>query len=73
MNGYLTTKEAAEYLRYDEETVRRLARKNIIKSLRAGTRYRFRREDLENYLTNTSVAIRVANHQGNWKSFQKRS
>jgi excisionase family DNA binding protein len=49
---WLTTKEAAEYLRVHVNTVRRWAREGAIPAVKLGNRggFRFRREDLERFL-----------------------
>ena len=52
MNGYLTVKEAAQYLNMHPETIRRKIRKGQIKSTRVpGTHYiRLLREDLDKFM-----------------------
>jgi PTS system nitrogen regulatory IIA component len=49
---WLTTEEAAEYLRVHVNTVRRWAREGMIPAAKLGNRggFRFKREDLERFL-----------------------
>ena len=50
--GWLTTEEAAEFLKVHVETMRRWARTGVIPSAKLGNRggFRFRREDLDAFL-----------------------
>ena len=49
---WLTTEEAAEYLRVHRDTLRRWARTDLIPAAKLGNRggFRFRREDLDRFL-----------------------
>jgi excisionase family DNA binding protein len=51
-HGWLTTEEAAEFLRVHVETMRRWARTGLIPAAKLGNRggFRFRREDLDRFL-----------------------
>lgn len=57
MNNLLTTKEVAEILRIDEETVRVYARKGIIRSIKLGNKIRFRQPVVENFITASEVKL----------------
>ena len=50
--GWLTTEEAAAYLKVHPETMRNWARKGVIPAAKLGNRggFRFRREDLDRFL-----------------------
>ena len=50
--GWLTTDEAAAYLKVHPETVRNWARKGVIPAAKLGNRggFRFRREDLDRFV-----------------------
>ncbi len=50
--GWLTTEEAAEFLKVHVETLRRWARTGVIPAAKLGNRggFRFRREDLDRFL-----------------------
>jgi excisionase family DNA binding protein len=52
-SGWLTTQEAARYLQVHPETVRFWARAKAIPAAKLGNRggFRFRREDLDRFLT----------------------
>ncbi len=47
---FMTTAEAATYLRLHQESVRRAVRQGRLKSLKTGKDLRFRKEDLDEYL-----------------------
>ena len=49
---WLTTEEAAQYLRVHQETVRRWAREGVIPAAKLGNRggFRFKREDSDRFL-----------------------
>jgi excisionase family DNA binding protein len=51
-HGWLTTEEAAEFLKVHVETMRRWARTAVIPAAKLGNRggFRFRREDLDRFL-----------------------
>ena len=46
----MTTEQAAAYLNLHPETVRRLAREGQIRPFKAGNKWRYRQEDLDDYL-----------------------
>jgi len=46
----MIVEEAAEYLRLNPETVRRLVREGSIPAVKVRRRYRFRREDLDDWM-----------------------
>jgi len=48
---YLTTQEAATYLRLHQESVRRAAREGRLRAYKTGKDLRFRKEDLDEYLS----------------------
>jgi excisionase family DNA binding protein len=50
--GWLTTQEAAAYLKVHQETMRTWARKAVIPAAKLGNRggFRFKRDDLEQFL-----------------------
>ena len=50
--GWLTSEEAAEFLKVNVETMRRWARTGVIPAAKLGNRggFRFRREDLDAFL-----------------------
>ena len=50
--GWLTTEEAAAYLKVHPETMRNWARKGVIPPAKLGNRggFRFRREDLDRFV-----------------------
>ena len=50
--GWLTTEEAAAYLKVHPETMRNWARKGVIPAAKLGNRggFRFKREDLDRFL-----------------------
>jgi excisionase family DNA binding protein len=52
--GWLRTDEAAEYLKVSIDTMRRWARTGVIPAAKLGNRggFRFRREDLDQFLAN---------------------
>ena len=54
--GYLATKQAARYIDYHPESLRRLVRQGSIKAYRAGGQniLRFRRSDLDEFMQQTS-------------------
>ncbi|HEY7065840.1 MAG TPA: helix-turn-helix domain-containing protein [Chloroflexota bacterium] len=54
---WLTTPEAAEYLRVHPETLRAWARKGVIPAAKLGNRggFRFRRIDLDRFLVTRTV------------------
>ena len=45
----MTVKEVAAYLRADENTVYRLARRHTLPGIKIGRSWRFRREDIESF------------------------
>ena len=55
--GWLTSEEAAEFLKVNVETMRRWARTGVIPAAKLGNRggFRFRREDLERFLEQRAV------------------
>ena len=53
-NGFMTIKEAAEFMRVSANTVYRALAAGKLKSLRAGRQHRIRREDLEEYMNRKS-------------------
>jgi len=55
-SDWLTTSEAARYLRVHPETLRNWARKGVIPAAKLGNRggFRFRRDDLDRFLENRS-------------------
>ena len=50
INDVLTTKDVAEQLHVHIDTVRDMARLGKIPSIRIGKRYRFRRQDIDEFL-----------------------
>jgi len=48
----MTVKEVAEYLRLDEHTVYRMARKGEIPAYKVAGQWRFKKEHLEEWLEN---------------------
>ena len=52
MEGLLTPKEAAEFLKLSEYTVKDMLRSGIIRGVKSGNRWRVRPEDLRNYINN---------------------
>lgn len=49
--GVLTIREVAEYLKVNEKTVYSLAQKRRIPGFKVGGQWRFRREDLEAWIS----------------------
>lgn len=49
--GLMTTSEASEYLRMNREVVRRKTKSGEIPGIRVGGRWRYRRETLDEWLT----------------------
>lgn len=52
----LTPEEAAAHLRIAVETLRRYSTKGIIPARKVGTLWRYRRADLDAYLSNTTIS-----------------
>jgi len=50
-NRLLTTSEVAEWLNMDEATIQRMSRNGELPGVKIGRRYRFRRSDLEEWLS----------------------
>ena len=51
MNETLTPKEASQYLKLHVRTIYHLAKKGLIPALKAGNRWRFRKETLDEWLS----------------------
>ena len=58
MQGLLTTEEVAEYLRVDVVTVRRLVGRGDLAAYRVGNEYRFKTDDVDQYLERQRVPAR---------------
>lgn len=57
MNALMTLGEVASYLRLSKDTVYRMAQRGRIPASKVGTQWRFRREDVEEWLDkNKNVA-----------------
>ncbi len=58
-SSWLTTEEAARYLRINVGTLRRWAREGTIPAAKLGNRggFRFKREDLDRFLGSTSAIL----------------
>lgn len=56
-NEWLTTEEAARYLKVNRETLRRWARRGLVPAVKFGNRggFRFKREDLDRFTQATRV------------------
>ena len=55
MKGYLTIKEAAEYLKVHPESIRRYVRDKKLRSYKGEKIIRFKQEDLDSLLTPSDV------------------
>lgn len=58
MDSLLTTEDVAEFFRMDVVTVRRMISKGEITAYRVGGEYRFKREDIDEYLERQRVPAR---------------
>lgn len=63
----LTAEEAAQYLRIHAETLRRKVREGEIPAVKVGRAYRFRKEDLERWLSFGSV-LPTAGQREQWRN-----
>ncbi len=49
-NDILDAEEVAKFLRLNEQTVKRLANRGELPGFKVGGRWRFKRQDIENYI-----------------------
>ncbi len=54
MNDILTVKEVAQYLKVNERTIYRLATKGEIPAFRVGNSWRFKINEIENWMSEQS-------------------
>jgi excisionase family DNA binding protein len=54
MNDILTVKEVAQYLKVNERTIYRLAKKGEIPAFRVGSSWRFKINEIENWMSEQS-------------------
>jgi len=59
----LTVKEVAEYLQVTERTLYRLAQEGKIPAFKVGNSWRFRREDLDQWIRDQTTARRGASDE----------
>ena len=59
----LTGKEVAEYLQVTERTLYRLAQEGKIPAFKVGNSWRFRREDLDQWIRDQTTARRGASDE----------
>lgn len=52
MNEFMTIREVAEYLRFHTSTIYRLAKSRKIPSYKVGNQWRFKRQEIEEWLRN---------------------
>ncbi len=60
----LTVKEVAEYLQVTERTLYRLAQGGKIPAFKVGNSWRFRREDLDQWIRDQTAGRRGAGDEG---------
>jgi len=53
----MTLEEVAEYLRLSVHTIYKMAQKGKIPALKAGKKWRFRKEDIDRWLTQRSYNL----------------
>jgi len=53
-NDILTVKEVADYLKVNERTIYRLATNGELPAFRVGASWRFRRNEIDNWITEQS-------------------
>ena len=58
MAEVLTTKEAAAYMRLSTDTLKRLARSGRLLAAKAGRQWRWRKADLDEFLTSGGLYVR---------------
>ena len=66
----LTIRQLAEYLMVSEKTVYRMIERNQLPAVRVGAQWRFRRQDIDTWLTDAVRRVEYEGHRGVLDSFE---